>query len=77
LGLVNSRKKLTWKNVSRKGLFYLRRAEIWGRRSRKIGGLPPVPPLVGDSLPYNPRKVVRVGVGWAASQALSVKRSAL
>jgi len=43
-------------------------AEIWERRSRKIGGLPPAPPHVGASLPYNPRKVVWVGVGWLASQ---------
>gem|GEM_PF-5699704 len=35
-------------------------SEDLGRRSRQIGGLPPVPPRVGDSLPYNPRKVVRV-----------------
>jgi len=53
------------------------KAEILGRRSRKIGGLPPAPPHVGDSLPYNPRKVVRVGVEWSASQTLRVARSML
>jgi len=43
---------------------WLFEAEIWGRQSRQIEGLPPAPPLVGASLPYNPRKVVRVGVEW-------------
>ncbi|HIK18256.1 MAG TPA: hypothetical protein IGS53_23630 [Leptolyngbyaceae cyanobacterium M33_DOE_097] len=58
---------LTRKNFSKKNFLVGVLAEIWRRRSRKIGGLPPAPPLVGASLPYNPRKVVSVGVEWSAS----------
>jgi len=62
-------------------------AEIWGWRSRKTGGLSPlpkhfrwhsvsekyfVPRLVGASLPYDPRKVVWVGVEWLPSQMVQV-----
>jgi len=47
-------------------------AEIWGRQSRKTGGLPPAPPLVGALLPYNPRKVVSVGVEGSASDRVPV-----
>ncbi|HIK15089.1 MAG TPA: hypothetical protein IGS53_07370 [Leptolyngbyaceae cyanobacterium M33_DOE_097] len=36
-----------------------------------------VPRLVGASLPYNPRKVVCVGVEWSASQMLRVTSLAL
>jgi len=53
------------------------KAEIWGRRSRKTGGLPPAPPLVGASLPYDPRKVMHVGVEWLAIQTVWVIRLAL
>jgi len=60
------------KNFSKKRAFDWSEAEIWGRRSRRSGGLPPAPPLVGALLPYNPRKVVWVGVEWVASQTVRV-----
>jgi len=43
-----------------------------GGGAARPGDFPPRPRCVGDSLPYDPRKVVRVGVAWLTSQAVRV-----
>jgi len=45
---------LARKIAFRQSLLDGKKAEIWGRRSRKIGGLPPAPPLCRVLTPLQP-----------------------